>query len=184
MLDKNQVVRISKFLSMVLRHRPERIGIELDAQGWTDVDTLIECCNRHGMPLDRDMLAEVVANNDKKRYAFDETQQRIRANQGHSIHVDLGYSPQQPPAILYHGTAEKHVDSIKTSGLQKRKRHHVHLSLDVPTAIQVGQRHGRPFVFRVLAGQMHEAGYAFYLSENGVWLTDHVPAKYLAPHID
>lgn len=179
MIPGKDNTRISKFLSLVLRHQPETIGIVLDDQGWTDVDILIDKSRAKGINLDREVLKHIVATNVKKRFAFNETFDKIRASQGHSVEVELGYTPQEPPRILYHGTGAQSVDSILQSGLQKRARHHVHLSPDVETALKVGQRHGRPFMFEVLAGQMYEEGHLFYRSENGVWLTDRVPAKYL-----
>ena len=178
-MDEIQITHLSKFLSLVLRHQPETIGIELDPNGWTDVDQLLEKANQHGIKLDKETLIYIVETNSKKRFAFNETQDKIRASQGHSVSVELGYARQQPPAILYHGTSEKSVASILETGLEKRSRQHVHLSSDHETAIKVGQRHGKPFVFTVLAAQMHEDDFPFFISENGVWLTDHVPAKYL-----
>lgn len=170
---------ISKFLSLVLRHKPELIGIELDGNGWTDVDTLIEKSCQHGVIFDKTLLELVVATNPKKRFALNETYTRIRANQGHSVPIDLNICSQTPPEILYHGTAEHAVSSISQSGLEKRGRLHVHLSPDLDTARKVGQRHGKPFVFIVLAGRMAQEGFIFYLSDNGVWLTDHVPSRFL-----
>lgn len=172
-------VKTSKFLSLVLRHAPETIGIELDENGWTDVQTLLQKASKKGIQIDMDTLKHIVATSPKQRFAFDDTFTRIRANQGHSVKVELGYQPQQPPEILYHGTGEKFVASILETGLDKRSRHHVHLSKDIETAKAVGQRHGRPHVFEVLAGEMYRDGYVFYVSENGVWLTDAVPVGYL-----
>lgn len=170
---------ISKFLSLVLRHKPEKIGIDLDENGWTQVSQLIEKSKKHGIDIDFEILSAIVATSDKKRFAFDETQSKIRANQGHSLEINLGYSPQQPPEILYHGTGEKYVASILATGLDKRNRHHVHLSNDIETALSVGQRHGKPFVFIILAEQMFLDKFDFFLSDNGVWLTETVPTKYL-----
>lgn len=171
--------KISKFLSLVLRHQPELIGIQLDQNGWADVAVLIEKINTHGIKIDLTILNHIVATNPKKRFAFNETRDKIRASQGHSIEIELGYTNQQPPEILYHGTAEKSVASILQSGLEKRNRQHVHLSADITTAIKVGQRHGKPKIFKVLAQQMFNDNYIFYISDNGVWLTDSVPPKYL-----
>ena len=179
MLNKEQNTKISNLLSMVLRHKPEKIGINLDENGWTDVSLLLEKINQSGTYINIEMLQYVVENNEKIRFAFDDTGEKIRANQGHSISIDLGYSPQKPPTILYHGTGEKSVKSILESGLQKQKRHHVHLSANKQTAIQVGGRHGKPHVFEVRAGEMYGAGHTFYQANNGVWLTDCVPAKFL-----
>jgi putative RNA 2'-phosphotransferase len=177
-----RIVTISKFLSLVLRHKPEEVGIQLDSAGWVDVDKLLNACAAHQFPFSRAELDEVVATNDKKRFAFSEDGKRIRANQGHSVEVELAYQPSVPPEILYHGTADRFLDSIQQKGLIKGNRHHVHLSIDVETAINVGQRHGRPLVFCVLAGEMHRAGHKFFVSTNGVWLADHIPANFLQIH--
>ncbi|MEM7777424.1 MAG: RNA 2'-phosphotransferase [Pseudomonadota bacterium] len=171
--------RTSKFLSYVLRHHPEAIGLELDNAGWTDVDDLIAKANAQGRRLDRDLIVAVVVGNDKQRFKLSQDGQRIRASQGHSRQVDLGLEPITPPELLYHGTAERFLDSILADGLVPRDRQHVHLSADVPTAIAVGQRHGRPVVLRVAAGAMANDGHTFYRSDNGVWLTDRVPAERL-----
>ncbi len=178
-MNEKKTTAISKFLSLVLRHQPQLIGIKLDEQGWVNVDELLKQANAHGHNLDVELLNHVVETNSKKRFAFDDPRQKIRASQGHSVDVELGYAAQTPPEILYHGTGEKSVDAIEQSGLEKRNRHHVHLSQDIETAIQVGSRHGKPAVFNVLAGEMHKSGYVFYLSENKVWLTDMVPAQFL-----
>lgn len=174
-----QEINISKFLSLVLRHQPETIGIHLDHNGWTDVDELIEKSNIYGVKFDRETLNHIVETNPKKRFAFNDTFDKIRASQGHSIEIELGYTNQKPPEILYHGTGEKSVQSIIDTGLEKRSRQHVHLSSDIETAIKVGQRHGKPYVFKVLAGQMYNNNFQFFISDNGVWLTDNVPTKYL-----
>ena len=170
---------LSKFLSLVLRHQPETIGIALDENGWTDTQTLIEKINQTDLSIDFETLKNIVETNPKKRFAFNDTFDKIRANQGHSVEVELGYKSQKPPAILYHGTAQKSVASILETGLGKGSRHHVHLSADIETAIKVGQRHGKPFVFEILAEQMFNDNHEFYLSDNGVWLTANVPVKYL-----
>ncbi len=177
-MDK-RLIRTSRFLSLVLRHRPEAIGLELDAAGWASVSELIRLAGEHGRELSESHLREVVETNDKRRFSLSADGSRIRARQGHSIRVDLGLEPVTPPAVLYHGTATRFLDSILRRGLVKGKRHHVHLSADEATARAVGRRHGQPVVLRVDAGGMHGAGHAFYLSENGVWLTDHVPVEYL-----
>ena len=179
MTSDKQLTHISKFLSLVLRHQPEKIGIQLDQNGWTGVDELIEKANENGIQFDRETLNHIVATNTKKRFAFNETLDKIRASQGHSIEIELGYTNQKPPEILYHGTGEKPVQSIVDTGLEKRSRQHVHLSSDIETAIKVGQRHGKPFVFKVLAEQMYNDNFQFFISDNGVWLTDNVPTKYL-----
>jgi RNA:NAD 2''-phosphotransferase len=182
MANEKQLKHISKFLSLVLRHKPDTIGIELDANGWTSVDDLIQKSNAYGIKYDLDTLKHLVETNNKNRFAFNDNLEKIRASQGHSVNIDLGYSPQQPPEFLFHGTATRFVDSILESGLVKRSRQHVHLSMDLETATKVGQRHGKLFIFKVLANQMFEDQFKFFISENGVWLTDHVPAKYLVEH--
>ncbi|SHM90001.1 RNA 2'-phosphotransferase [Mucilaginibacter sp. OK098] len=178
-MNEKETTATSKFLSLVLRHQPELIGIKPDEQGWVNVAELLKQANAHGKDLNIELLNHVVETNSKKRFAFDEGRQKIRASQGHSIEVELGYEPQTPPEILYHGTGEKSVSSILNSGLEKRSRQHVHLSRDTETAVQVGRRHGKPAVFNVLSGEMHKNGHVFYLSENKVWLTDGVPAQFL-----
>jgi len=179
MISEKQITSISKFLSLVLRHQPETIGIELDQNGWTDVDTLLEKSNSYGIKLDNVTLKHIVETNLKKRFAFSDTFDRIRASQGHSVEIELAYTSQRPPKTLYHGTCEKSVLSILDTGLHKQNRQQVHLSADIETAIKVGQRHGKPFVFRVLTDQMFNDKFEFFLSDNGVWLTDNVPTKYL-----
>ncbi|NIR50683.1 RNA 2'-phosphotransferase [candidate division KSB1 bacterium] len=174
-----KIVKISKFLSYVLRHRPKAIGLEMNPQGWVSVEDLLSAANKAGVPLNRCLLQEVVERNDKKRFSFSENGRWIRANQGHSIDVDLGLRPRKPPEQLYHGTTQRFVKSIKQKGLLKGNRRHVHLSKDVDTAMKVGQRHGRPVVLTVLSGEMYRAGHTFYLSENGIWLTDCVKPQYL-----
>lgn len=179
MISDKQITHISKFLSLVLRHRPETIGIQLDQSGWTDITELIEKANNYGIKFDREILNHIVATNSKKRFAFNDTFDKIRASQGHSVEIELGYTNQKPPEILFHGTGEKSVQSILDTGLEKRSRQHVHLSGDIETAIKVGQRHGKPFVFKVFAEQMYKDNFQFFISDNGVWLTDHVPIIYL-----
>ena len=178
-MDSKQIIKRSKLLSLVLRHRPEKLGLTLDSGGWVDVDTLLKACKQRNIQLSRAMLDIVVRDNNKQRFSYSEDGLRIRANQGHSIEVDLGLSPTTPPTILYHGTAHFNVSSIQEQGLLKQNRQYVHLSADTETALNVGQRHGRPVLFTVQAEKMHEAGYAFYISDNGVWLTDTVPPAFL-----
>ncbi|XOV66507.1 MAG: RNA 2'-phosphotransferase [Fluviicola sp.] len=170
---------ISKFLSFVLRHKPEEIGIELTEDGWVHTRTLLDAMNRNGKSITIETLEAVVATNSKKRFAFNEDKTMIRANQGHSVKVELGYTEQSPPEMLYHGTATKNLESIAEKGLVKGNRHHVHLSSDLETAMNVGQRHGKPVVFEIDSLAMQSDGFKFYQSENGVWLTEMVPAKYL-----
>ncbi len=178
-INEKETNHLSKFLSLVLRHKPERIGIRLDENGWTDVDILMEKMNASGKTITLPILKHVVETNSKKRFMLNEAEDKIRASQGHSVEVDLDYTSQTPPPVLYHGTAAKWVDVILKEGLRKQKRHHVHLSADQDTAINVGQRQGVPFVFEVRALEMSENGFEFFRSDNGVWLTDHVPPVYL-----
>ena len=180
-MDEARLVKISKYLSKHLRHQPERLGLTLAPGGWVPVDGLLAACARHQFPVSRAELDEVVANNNKQRFAFDPTGTLIRANQGHSVDVDLQLTPVPPPDVLYHGTGEPAVAAIRQGGLQKMSRHHVHLSADAETARAVGARHGRPVVFAVDAARMHQAGHPFYRSANGVWLVDQVPPEYLQP---
>lgn len=169
---------LSKFLSLLLRHKPQLVGLELDEHGWADVDDLIRCVSRR-RPLDRATLEQIVATDDKQRYSFSADGKLIRANQGHSIAVDVELAELEPPPILYHGTGEKSGPSITAQGLLKMSRLYVHLSSDVETARKVGRRHGVPKIFRVDSGKMFADGFKFFRSVNGVWLTEHVPAKYL-----
>ncbi len=173
-------VKIGKFLSLILRHSPETVGIKLDEHGWANIDELLRGMNSKGYRINMLILEEIVKNNNKKRYSFNDDKTKIRANQGHSISVDVELKKAVPPDTLFHGTAVGFYDSILQNGLQKQGRNHVHLSIDMQTAVAVGKRHGRPVVFRVDARAMHIDGFIFYLSENGVWLTDSVPAKYLS----
>ena len=176
---KDRLTITSKFLSLVLRHKPEEIGINLDPAGWVVVSDLLDACKRHGFQITFEELETVVATSDKKRFAFNEDKAMIRANQGHSVEVELGYQPQEPPDILYHGTAERFLSSIREKGLVKGSRHHVHMSKDVETAKKVGQRHGKPVVLKIKSKLMHQSGAIFYLSDNGVWLTEQVLPEYL-----
>ena len=162
----------------MLRHRPQTIGLTLDENGWADVDTLIRLAAQKGRRFDRRTLDEVVAQNDKKRFSYSDDGNRIRANQGHSVNVDLGLPSKTPPDVLYHGTASRFLQSIFKQGLTRRNRHHVHLSAELETAKRVGRRHGKLVVLRLDTRAMVEAGHSFYLSENGVWLTDHVPPEF------
>ncbi|MCP4139715.1 MAG: RNA 2'-phosphotransferase [Chloroflexi bacterium] len=173
------LIKLSKFLSLVLRHRPQRIGITLDKAGWANVDELISAAKKAGMALTREKLELVVKYDNKERYALSSDGKLIRANQGHSIQVDLGLEAIIPPEILYHGTAKRFLPGIQQNGLQRKKSQYVHLSSDEKTAITVGQRHGQPVVLNIQAKKMHADGYKFYLSENGVWLTEEVPVAYL-----
>ena len=174
-MDDRRLVRTSKYLSKHLRHRPERIGLVLDSGGWVDVADLLDALAAHGVPLTRTELDEVVTRNDKQRFTYDGTGTRIRASQGHSVAVDLGYQPATPPATLFHGTVEAALRSIMAEGLRPQGRHHVHLSPDEATARRVGARRGRSIVLAVDAGGMHAEGAVFLRSTNDVWLVDHVP---------
>ena len=174
------LVKTSKFLSLVLRHAPETIGLSLDANGWAEVDQLLAQAASHGKAITRAQLDEVVANDSKTRYAFSMDGLRIRANQGHSLAaVDIGLPPAMPPAVLYHGTASRFVDAIREQGLRPGSRNHVHLSATEDTAVNVGSRHGKPVVLSIDTAAMLAQGHLFYLSANGVWLTDAVPAAFI-----
>ncbi len=173
--------KLSIFISLILRHKPSEAGIEIERDGaWADTKSLIDGINRTGRySIDMETLEKIVANDNKQRYSFSEDKSKIRANQGHSIDVDMDFKEKVPPEILYHGTAERFVPSILDEGLKKMSRQYVHLSGDEETALKVGVRHGKPHIFRVLSGEMHRQGYKFYCSENGVWLTDSVPPEFL-----
>jgi putative RNA 2'-phosphotransferase len=175
-----QLVEASKFLSYVLRHAPQAIDLALDSEGWGVVDALIEDAARQGQSLSRSLIEQVVASSDKKRFELSADGQRIRAVQGHSTpSVDRAFEPKQPPHTLFHGTAERFLDSIRREGLKPGSRHHVHLSADERTACAVGQRYGKPVVLKVDAGRMHAQGFVFYQAENGVWLATAVPPQFL-----
>jgi putative RNA 2'-phosphotransferase len=178
-MNDKETTRTSKFLSLVLRHEPERVGLKLGEAGWVGVEELLQAVNRHGVSLTLDQLKHIVATSDKKRFAFSEDGLRIRASQGHSVEVDLQYPPQMPPETLYHGTAMRFLDSIRLNGLQKMDRHDVHLSAETKLTVQVGSRHGKPALLTIRAGDMHKAGFAFRCSANGVWLVDHVPPQFI-----
>jgi putative RNA 2'-phosphotransferase len=174
-MDKYKIKKASKFLSYVLRHKPEKANVKLDIEGWCPVNELLR--NTY---LTWDLIRNAVEQNDKKRFEFNEKGDKIRARQGHSVDVHLGYKEVVPPDMLYHGTASKYVDSIYKDGIRKMKRHAVHLSGDEETAKKVGSRHGKPAVIVIKSKEMHENGYKFYLTDNGVWLTDFVPERYIS----
>lgn len=176
-MEKN-LDQLSKFLSFILRHKPESIGITLDEHGWANVEDLLAGINKTQF-IDMAMLEEIVATDNKQRYSFNEDRTLIRANQGHSIPVDVELEKKEPPEYLWHGTGEKFVASIKEQGLIPKSRLYVHLSPDYDTAVKVGTRHGKPVIFKVASGQMAAEGYDFYCSVNGVWLTKKVPVEYL-----
>jgi putative RNA 2'-phosphotransferase len=180
MLSDKETTHLSKFLSLVLRHKPETIDLSLDENGWADTALLLEKMRMAGKTIDIDILKHIVDTNAKKRFAFNEDMSRIRASQGHSLKIELGYEPQEPTLILYHGTAVQNVKAILEQGLVKGSRHHVHLSTNKETAINVGSRYGKPVLLEVLSGQMYNDGHQFFVSENDVWLTDNVPPKYIS----
>lgn len=179
-MDEKRRTSTSKFLSLVLRHQPGAAGITLDAGGWVDVDLLLHGCATHGHRIGRDELEEVVATSPKQRFALSEDGKRIRANQGHSVDVELGYEPTEPPDVLFHGTARTLLPSIRDRGLLRMARHHVHLSPDEVTARAVGGRHGKPVVLRIDTRAMRAAGHVFLRTPNNVWLTDSVPSQFIS----
>jgi putative RNA 2'-phosphotransferase len=170
----------SKFLSYVLRHRPESISLALDSEGWAKIDQLIRLANGQGKELTRELLLKIVATSDKQRFAVSLDGSRIRANQGHSIQVNLNLHPQIPPKILFHGTATRFIASIRTQGLVAGARQYVHLSVDRSTALQVGRRYGKPLLLEVNALAMSHSGYEFFMSQNGIWLTQAVPVDFIS----
>ena len=172
-------IKLSKFLSLVLRHKPDEIGLVLDANGWADVAELLRLAALKGFRVPREQFDRVVRDSDKQRFAVSPDGLRVRANQGHSVNVELDLPPAEPPEFLFHGTATRFLDSIRADGLRPGSRQHVHLSFDPDTAAKVGARHGTPVVLRVHAGRMHAAGFVFTVSVNGVWLTDRVPPEYI-----
>jgi putative RNA 2'-phosphotransferase len=178
-MDTVSLKQVSKSLSYVLRHRPDSVGLALGDGGWVAVDDLLAAFKRSGKPLSREVLEVVVAENDKQRFEFSEDRSRIRARQGHSAKVELGYEPATPPDVLYHGTATKNLDSILQIGLIKGRRHHVHMSTNRETMLQVAMRHGKPVVLAIDAKQMFANGHKFFVTGNHVWLTEHVPPKYI-----
>ena len=178
-MDTKQATRLSKFLSLHLRHAPAAIGLTLQEGGWVGVADLLAACAAHRTPITLAELTEMVAGSDKQRFAFDANGTRIRAQQGHSVAVNLQLLPAVPPAVLYHGTAPAALPAIRREGLQKMQRHHVHLSPDAETARRVGARRGQPFILTVDAAAMYAAGVVFYESGNGVWLVDEVLPQYL-----
>jgi len=174
-----RAVKVSRYLSKYLRHTPQELGLTLQPGGWVPMDDLHAAAEKNGFPISYDELVDCVETNDKQRFAFDVSGELIRANQGHSVEVDLQLGEREPPETLYHGTVERFLPSILQEGLVRGKRHHVHLSKDVETARKVGARRGKPVILQVDAGRMHREGHRFLLSANGVWLTDTVPPGYL-----
>lgn len=178
-MDDERRVRISKYLSKYLRHAPGDIGLTLEPGGWVAFDALLVAAARHGFPVTREELDEVVATSEKQQFAFNEARTKIRANQGHSVSVEMDFEPAAQPDELYHGTAEANLPAVLRDGLLRLRRHHVHMSKDEATAAAVGRRHGKPVVLAVVAGKMAADGFAFFVSANGVWLVDNVPPEYL-----
>ena len=175
----SETVALSKLLSLILRHRPHDFGVTLDAEGWTAIDTLLAALAARGQEVSRAELLALVRSSDKQRFALSPDGQRIRANQGHTVRVSLDHEPQDPPELLFHGTVARFLPSIRARGLERGRRHHVHLSASRAQAETVGARRGRPVVLEVLAGRMRAAGHVFLLSPNGVWLAEHVPPDFL-----
>jgi putative RNA 2'-phosphotransferase len=178
-MNPKETTRASKFLSLVLRHEPQAAGVVLDASGWVDVDILLAGCIRARREITRGQLDHIVTTNEKRRFEFSEDGRHIRASQGHSVEVDLGYESMEPSELLYHGTATRFLDAIRASGLLKMARHHVHLSAETAVTMQVGARHGTPALLTIRAGDMRRAGWEFFRSTNGVWLVDAVPAEFI-----
>lgn len=190
-VDDSALIAISKFLSKVLRHEPDLVRVRMDAQGWVSIEDLVDAIAKAARapnapkrlrslpPVNRESIQAVVATNDKQRFAISPDGTRIRAVQGHSVDVDLGHPVSEPPSVLFHGTANENWSSIAAKGLNRGKRHAVHLSLDTATAMRVGARHGRPLVLEVAAAQMHLDGFEFTVADNGTWLVPSVPPKYL-----
>ena len=179
-MDTNkELTTISKFMSLVLRHQPRHIGLELDGAGWAGIDDLLARAAAAGRAITRDQLNEVVATSDKRRFALSDDGTRIRANQGHSIDVDLGLAPLPPPESLFHGTASRFVDSILATGLERRSRHHVHLTESATTAEAVGRRYGQLVMLRIASGAMAAQGHVFFRSANDVWLVESVPPRFI-----
>ncbi|MGI4915687.1 RNA 2'-phosphotransferase [Clostridioides difficile] len=171
--------KLSIFISLILRHKPETIGIKLDDYGYADVNELIEKINNTGRNINIEILAQIVKEDNKQRYSFNEDRSKIRANQGHSINVNVELRELEPPRFLYHGTATRFLDNIKKEGIISKSRLYIHLSNDIDTAVQVGKRHGIPIVLKINAGKMYENDYKFYLSENNIWLCEYIPFKYV-----
>lgn len=180
MMNSRQLNETSKFLSYVLRHEPQSIGLHLDTEGWAEIDLLITGAAKEGRTLDHEMILAVVSSSDKKRFAISKDKQYIRAVQGHSTEsVNLQHVEIEPPEFLYHGTAIRFLDSIRRQGLMAGSRHHVHLTQDLATAISVGQRYGKPVVLKIESLRMYQRGFKFFQAENGVWLVESVPSENL-----
>jgi putative RNA 2'-phosphotransferase len=178
-MPKNNLTKVSKFLSLILRHKPDIIGLTLNTEGWVSISELISKAQPK-MPLTKELVEQVVSTSDKQRFKISDDGLMIRASQGHSIKIDLKLLPKDPPAILYHGTATRFIDSIKQEGLKAEQRYYVHLSTDIATATTVGKRYGKVVILEINAEAMHKKGYKFFLSDNNVWLTEHVPPQFLS----
>lgn len=178
-MDEKRKTKTSKFLSLILRHQPEVVGLTLDENGWVEVKKLIKSCEESDNKFTFAELKEIVETNDKKRFAFNENETKIRANQGHSLEVEIEFEKQMPPESLFHGTAEKNLDVIFAEGLKKMQRHHVHLSANAETARSVGSRYGKPVILQIDTKSMLNEGFEFFVSANSVWLVENVPAKFL-----
>jgi putative RNA 2'-phosphotransferase len=177
---KPELIKISKFLSLILRHKPESIGVSMSPHGWVKIDELIRAAQKHRIHLTKKLIDEVIKTNDKQRFTYSSDGESIRANQGHSVNIELELQPSTPPDTLYHGTAIRFMKEIRKTGLLKMNRQYVHLSLKKTTAYDVGKRQGKPIILTIDAQTMNQDGYEFYLSKNGVWLTKHVPSQYLS----
>lgn len=173
------LTKISKFISLVLRHRPEVIGLNLDENGWANIAELIQKTRKVGINITPPLLQQIVETSDKQRFSISPDDSHIRANQGHSLAVNLGLPAAEPPEILYHGTARRNLAAIRLEGIKRGKRNHVHLSMDMETALKVAVRHGQPAVLTVQTAKMFRDGIRFFRSENGVWLTEYVAPEYL-----
>ena len=178
-MNTKDIKQKSKFLSLVLRHKPEVIDLTLDENGWADIKELITKASAKDVILSQEIIKVVIETNDKQRFTYNDVKSKIRANQGHSIKIDIDLESVEPPSLLYHGTAKRNIDSILEKGIDKRNRQHVHLSNEIETAKNVGSRHGKPIILIIDASQMHRDGIKFYLSKNKVWLTEFVDAKYI-----
>ena len=182
-VPEKRLTAVSKYLAKYLRHAPDELGLTLQPGGWMPVDDLLDAADRHGFPIEYEELVEVIETNEKRRFSFDPSGELIRANQGHSVEVDLQLEKAEPPEVLYHGTVGRFLPSIGEVGLIRGNRHHVHLSKDIETARKVGARRGKPVILTVNAGRMHREGHTFFLSANGVWLTDSVAPGYLSENL-
>ncbi|MGJ8656637.1 MAG: RNA 2'-phosphotransferase [Akkermansiaceae bacterium] len=178
-MNTKQQTKISKRLSLILRHNPQSVGLELAPNGWVKIADLLQALKSKGTHLNELMLKTLVTENPKQRFEFDESKSSIRARQGYSVKVDLGYTPSNPPELLYHGTPSKYIDSILQEGLKKQQRHHVHMSENIPLMLEVARRRGQPRLIEINAKKMHEEGHQFFVTENQVWLSEYIPTKFI-----